>query len=64
MCYHVAWFTVKLESILDYFPDVVVDDQLDIEFPSAQYLNGFNHDMTPVMVLGRKDGKKHLAKMM
>lgn len=63
MCYHIA-FTVKLESILDYFPDLIVDDQLDIDFPVSNYMNGFNHEMTPVMVLGRKDGKKHLARMM
>lgn len=63
MCYHIS-FQVKLKSILDYFPDLVVDNQLDIEFPSAAYINGFNHQLQQVMLTGRKDGKRHLALMM
>ncbi|MBG9378785.1 SOS response-associated peptidase family protein [Panacibacter sp. DH6] len=63
MCYHIA-FTVKLESILDYFPGLIVEEQLEMDFPQAQYLNGFNHPMHPVMLIGRKDKKKHLANMM
>ncbi len=63
MCYHIS-FEVKLESILDYFPDLIVDSQLEVEFPSAAYVNGFDHGMRPVMLTGRKDGKRHLARMM
>jgi putative SOS response-associated peptidase YedK len=63
MCYHIS-FEVKLESVLDYFPDLIVDSQLEVEFPTAAYINGFDHGMHPVMLTGRKDGKKHLAQMM
>ena len=63
MCYHVS-FEVKLESITDIFPDLVVDPQLQVEFPTSAYVNGFDHRMHPVMVTSRKDGKRHLAGMM
>ncbi len=63
MCYHIS-FEVKLQSIADIFPDLVVDPQLDLNFGSAAYINGFNHQMHPVMLTGRKDGKRHLAPMM
>lgn len=60
MCYHLS-FDVKLESIQDYFPEVVLDNQLDINFPEASYINGFDHLMHPVLRTSSKDGKKHLG---
>ncbi len=63
MCYHIA-FEVKLESILDVFPDLVVDHQLDVDFPVASYINGFDHKPHQVMLQSKKDGKRHLALMM
>jgi len=63
MCYHIS-FQTKLESILDYFPDLVVDPQLSMDFPTAAYINGFDRKPHQVMVTSRKDGKKHLTLMM
>lgn len=63
MCYHIS-FEVKLESVLDYFPDLVVDTQVDMEYPSASYLNGFNHPSVKVILKSRKDENRHLASMM
>ena len=63
MCYHIS-FDVKLESIKDYFPDLVMDLQLEMNFPKAAYVNGFDHGFQPTMLTGRKDGKRHLAAMM
>lgn len=63
MCYHIA-FEVKLESILDVFPDLIIDHQLEVDFPTAAYINGFNHKPHQVMLTSRKDGKRHLALMM
>ncbi len=63
MCYHIA-FEINLESIVDYFPDIIIDPQLEMNFPKAAYVNGFDHGLQPAMVTGRKDGKKHLAAMM
>ena len=62
MCYHIS-FQVNLESILDYFPDLIVDNQLDVNFPVSSYLNGFDHPSVPVVLRGRKDNKLHLANM-
>src|ERR1700733_987111 len=63
MCYHIS-FEIKLESIIDFFPDAVIDPQLDLEHSPAAYLNGFNHPLVRVMVKSRKDEKKHLPAMM
>lgn len=63
MCYHIA-FEVNLESIKDYFPDLIIDPQLEMNFPKAAYVNGFDHGFQPAMLTGRKDSKKHLAAMM
>ena len=57
MCYHIS-FEVKLESITDLFPDLIINDNLEIEFPTAIYVDGFAHGMRPVMLTSRKDGKK------
>ena len=63
MCYHIA-SDVTLESILNVFPNLVIDHQLDVEFPTASYINGFDHKPQQVMLTSRKDGKRHLALMM
>lgn len=63
MCYHVS-FEVQLEKIMEILPGLVVDPQLQLDFPSAAYVNGFDHGMHPVMVTSRKDGQRHLAPMM
>ena len=63
MCYHIS-FQLNLESILDYFPDVIIDHQLDVQFPTASYINGFNHPDVPVVLRSRKDEALHLAKML
>lgn len=63
MCYHIS-FEIKLESILDYFSDVVVDQQLNIDFQPASYINGFDHKMHPAMYFDSVDRHAHLTKMM
>lgn len=63
MCYHVS-FEVSLQKILEVFPDLLIDSKLSEYFLSASYVNGFDHRMHPVMLTGRKDGKRHLAEMM
>ena len=62
MCYHIS-FEIKLENILDYFPDLIIDPQLELDFPTSAYINGFDHRPQQVMVRSRKDGKRHLALM-
>src|SRR5688572_31103530 len=45
MCYHVS-FEVKLQSITHVFPDLVIDPQLQVEFPTAAYVNGRSEEHT------------------
>ncbi|MDQ6890687.1 MAG: SOS response-associated peptidase [Bacteroidota bacterium] len=63
MCYHIS-FEVKLESILDYFPDLVIDTQTEMNFTTAAYMNGFDHPPVKCIAKSRKDGKLHLVEMM
>ena len=63
MCYHIS-FEVKLESITDYFPDLVADEQTKLDFSSSPHFNGHDHPMVNVIVKSRKDDSWHLTKMM
>lgn len=63
MCYHIS-FEVKLESVLDYFPELIVDNQLVLDHSPAAYLNGFDHPTVKSIVRSRKDEQLHLASMM
>lgn len=63
MCYHIS-FEVKLESITDFFPNLVVDDQTKLDFSSSPHFNGHNHPMVNVIVKSRKDDSWHLTKML
>ncbi len=63
MCYHIS-FEVKLESILDYFPDLVIDAQSEMDFMPTAYLNGFNHPPVKCIAKSLKDEKLHLVNMM
>ncbi|MEP6949111.1 MAG: SOS response-associated peptidase family protein [Ginsengibacter sp.] len=62
MCYHIS-FEIKLESIANYFPDVVIDDQPELEFSPSPYINGFSHLPHRVMVQSTKDNKRHFPSM-
>lgn len=61
MCYHIS-FEIKLESIVDYFPDAIIEPQLQINFPKAAYVNGFDHALQPCMFT--VNGNQHLKRMM
>ncbi len=63
MCYHIS-FEVKLESILDYFPDLVIDAQTEMNFTTSAYMNGFDHPPVKCIAKSRRDGKLHLVEMM
>lgn len=62
MCYHIS-FEVKLESISEIFPDMIIDNQLDIEFPTDGYINGFDHRPQQVISRNAQDDKLHLSLM-
>src|SRR4051812_29704978 len=62
MCYHIST-EVSVESIIKVFPDVIIDPQLKLEFPSQPYLNGFDHPEIPVIVKSRKRDETRLVHM-
>ncbi|HEX6913636.1 MAG TPA: SOS response-associated peptidase [Chitinophagaceae bacterium] len=63
MCYHIS-LHVNPETIGDVFPGTIFDPLLEESYHPADYMNGFDHKMVPVLLTGRKDGKRHLAPMM
>lgn len=63
MCYHIS-FEIKLESLEDYFPGLVIDNQPEMDSITKPYLNGFDHPSIKAIVPSRKDESLHLASMM
>ncbi len=39
MCYDIS-FTVDIESIYDYIPDLIFDDQIEIDFDLSAHIAG------------------------
>jgi len=62
MCYDVS-FSTSIESIYDYFPDIVHDDQIRINFQSAVHIQGHAYGEYPVVYQSREDGRLHLKLM-
>ena len=62
MCYDVS-FSSEIESIHDYLPDLVYDDQIKINFDSAIHIQGHAYKEHPVVYQSREDGRLHLKLM-
>lgn len=62
MCYDVS-FSTTIESIHDYFPGLVHDDQVRINFENAIHIQGHGHKEYPVIYQERSDGRLHLKLM-
>lgn len=63
MCYDVS-FTLNIRQVQDYFPDLVFDEQLDLDFFPMDHVQGvgvFPH--YPVLYRDRSDHKIHLKEM-
>ncbi len=63
MCYDIS-FKVRLEEIGDYFPGLIIDNQLEIDWPEFDHRQGVsvfaNH---PIIYINRQDGQPHLRSM-
>ncbi|RTL55966.1 MAG: SOS response-associated peptidase [Sphingobacteriales bacterium] len=62
MCYDVA-FTVNLRQLSDYFPDLIFDDQIEINFDAAIHVVGHNYGNHPIIYVNRDDFKLHCKLM-
>ncbi len=62
MCYDVS-FTVKIRELADYFPDLIFDDQIEINFSAAIHIAGHAYANHPIIYVNREDLKLHCKLM-
>lgn len=61
MCYDIS-FTVQMKQLVDYFPDLIFDEQIKINFEPV-HIMGHSYGEQPVIYTNREDGKIHLKLM-
>jgi putative SOS response-associated peptidase YedK len=62
MCYDIS-FTVSIEKISDYFPDLVWDTQFSIDFDRGVHILGHAYGEHPIIYRNRDDQKLHVNLM-
>lgn len=62
MCYDIS-FTVNINELSDYFPGVVFEGQLEINFDAAIHIIGHNYGLHPILYRNREDGRVHMREM-
>lgn len=62
MCYDIS-FTTKVEMISDYIKDVVMDQQLEIDFNAMVHIIGHAYGFHPIVYVNREDLKPHCRLM-
>jgi putative SOS response-associated peptidase YedK len=62
MCYDIS-FTVQIRTLADIFPDLIIDDQLEIDYSKAVHIMGHAYAEHPIMYVNRDDMKTHLTLM-
>ena len=63
MCYDIS-FTVSLPEIQDYFPELVYDDQMELNFGPVDHIQGVGvFGKHPILYTNRDDSKVHLRMM-
>lgn len=59
MCYDIS-FTVNIEELSDYFPGLVFDEQLDLEFGAIDHIQGVSvFAPHPIIYINREDFRPH-----
>ncbi len=61
MCYDIS-FTVEIKELSDYFPDLIHDEQLQINFDGTHII-GHLYGNHPIIYRNREDQKLHLRSM-
>lgn len=63
MCYDIS-FTVNIAELEDYFPGLIFDDQMDLEFGSFEHIQGVSvFAPHPVIYINREDVRPHCKGM-
>lgn len=61
MCYDIS-FTVNIPQISDYFPEIIFDDQLNLDFEGT-HIMGHAYLHHPIIYRSREDGAIHCRAM-
>jgi putative SOS response-associated peptidase YedK len=61
MCYDIS-FKTKLDELSNYFPDLIIDDQIDLEF-DRDHIIAHAYGNHPIIYQNRDDNKLHLRLM-
>ena len=56
MCYDIS-FKVKLAQLIDYFPDLIFDEQIEIEFGNVAHIQGVGVFGTHPIIYSNRDDK-------
>src|SRR5687768_17673226 len=63
MCYDIS-FTVAIRVLSDYFPDLIFDSQMDLEFGAIDHVQGVGvFGKYPIIYINRDDLKEHCRLM-
>lgn len=62
MCYDVS-FTVDIKQISDYFPDLVWDDQIKMNFMESAHIQGHSYSDHPILYKPKDETDTHLKLM-
>lgn len=62
MCYDIS-FKTELKELADYFPELVYDDQISMNFDAAIHIQAHAYGEHPIIYRNKEDGKLHLKLM-
>lgn len=62
MCYDVSFVVVGRE-LSDYFPDLIFDQQIEIDFNGTAHIMGHSHGLHPIIYRNKDDNKLHCKTM-
>lgn len=63
MCYDISFDTSNIRSLEDYFPDLVFDDQIQINYELTAHLQSHSFGLHPIIYLDREDHRPHCRLM-
>jgi putative SOS response-associated peptidase YedK len=62
MCYDIS-FTVNIKELEEYFPDLIFDSQIEINFDVTAHIIGHDYGNHPIIYINRKDLRTHCRLM-